>query len=404
MIWQAAVAKLLDFQFDEAPGCDRVAGGVAGTAGTGLLRGGAVTDGDGAVWFDGLGDYAELPANPILGLRQGTVVIEFTQYAASPGRSAGRTVNAPHTLMSVGLVRGGAAAHLTISIHPDGRVCALHRGTPRHTGLTGGCIEVGTPARVAYAWGPEGSRLLVDGVEVAFTPYHYCLAGNLGPLLLGAAQVWLGNRAPNDMTGYFDGEISRFQVFDTPTCAPGQIPCFGAGTLIRTPSGPRPAETLRPGDAVLRLGGPPVSLRDVFETEVSASTLAACPDWLPVKIPRGHLNAARDLYLSRQHCVLINRGAERRLVRAEQLLRHGTGQAQIAEGKARMRYFHVLTDAHLIVWANGVPCETLRPGPLVAPSLGGSLLAPLPPCYPYADARWCQRALARSAAPHALSA
>ena len=78
--------------------------------------------------------------------------------------------------------------------------------------------------------------------------------------------------------------------------------------------------------------------------------------------------------------------------------------ASVSTWKDRMRYFHVLTDAHLIVWANGVPCETLRPGPLVAPSLGGSLLEPLPPCYPYADAHWCQRALARSTAPHALSA
>lgn len=390
------MAKLLDFQFNEASGSTTAEGGINGTPGTAGLLGDAAMDGDGAVWFDGSGDYAKLEADPAYGLSQGTFVIDFTQYAVSPGENPSNISGGAHTLLSIDSTGLDGGGHLTIFIKPDGQVSARHQDSEGMSYLTGGAIEVGTPATVAYSWGPEGSRLLVNGVEVAFTPNTYALAGDVEPMIIGAAQTQSGDGVTDRTSGFFDGEVSRLQMYDSPIQASGQIPCFGAGALIRTLTGLRAVETLRRGDMVLSHDGRRVAIEAVFHTHVSASTLAACPDRRPVRIPQGVLGAEQDLFLSRQHCVLVRGRTGARLVRAGQLDRHGPARVRSAKNVRRMHYVHLLMRMHCVIWANGVACETLRPGPLVAPSLGGSLLDPMPPCYPYANGAWCRRTFAKS--------
>nr|WP_143831362.1 Hint domain-containing protein [Octadecabacter temperatus] len=70
------------------------------------------------------------------------------------------------------------------------------------------------------------------------------------------------------------------------------VPCFKLGTLIRTPDGDRPVETLRPGDLVttLELGSEPV--RWIASSDLGGS--AALPEnTAPVRIKSGTIGNAR---------------------------------------------------------------------------------------------------------------
>ena len=106
------------------------------------------------------------------------------------------------------------------------------------------------------------------------------------------------------------------------------------------------------------------------------------------------MGATQDLFLSRQHCVLISHGRETRLVRAGQLARLGPRGVRVARGKRRFTYVHLLCDGHFVVLANGVPCETLLPGPRISQWTG--TLAATAPCHSYADGQWCRKAFANS--------
>ncbi|MEM1066607.1 MAG: Hint domain-containing protein [Pseudomonadota bacterium] len=388
------MAKLLDFEFAGATDAKSVEGGVGGTPSTANLQGDAALDGAGSVWFDGAGDHVEIPPDAAFGLAEGTIAIDFTQYAVS----AGNDIYTGQTLLSVDSMHFDGGGHLTIFIRADGQISVRHQDEMSQTYMTGGSIEVGTPATMAYSWGPEGSRLLVDGVEVASSPNAYVLAGDVEPIVLGAAQNRSGDGVADNMRAYFDGEMSRVQLFDEATPASGQIPCFGAGAMIQTPDGPRPVETLAPGDAVLSHSANTITVRHVFHSHVNESAMAACPNRRPVRIPAGVLGAHRDLFLSRQHGVLVNGPGGPRLVRAVQLERFGPGPVRTARGKACIHYVHLLTDPHAVIWANGVPCETLLPGPAVRHWLGltkaHELMTPVKPCHPYAQGPWCRAVFA----------
>lgn len=55
-----------------------------------------------------------------------------------------------------------------------------------------------------------------------------------------------------------DGDATYYQQADS---NPGTIPCYAPGTLIDTPDGPRPVQTLQPGDLLLTLDHGPQLIR-----------------------------------------------------------------------------------------------------------------------------------------------
>lgn len=143
--------------------------------------------------------------------------------------------------------------------------------------------------------------------------------------------------------------------------------CFCAGTLIDTPDGPRPVEALRPNDLVTTMdrGSQPVLWTSA--RELGREALTADPRQRPVRIGKGALGPgrpARDLYVSPQHRVwLRSKIAARMFGTAEVLvpaikLTGLPGVAQVTPGGA-VRYHHFLCQRHEIVFAEGLPCETL---------------------------------------------
>ena len=151
------------------------------------------------------------------------------------------------------------------------------------------------------------------------------------------------------------------------------VPCYVAGTLIATPSGPRPVEALRRGDPVETRDRGPQPVR-----WVGRATRRAVGALAPVRIAAGALGAGlplRDLLVSPQHRMLLRSTIAARIT--------GTAEVLVPAGKLlglpgisrvvdmdRVSYVHFLCDHHEIVLAEGAPSETLLPGPQALAALG----------------------------------
>ncbi|TKD21974.1 hypothetical protein FBT96_07425 [Rhodobacter capsulatus] len=148
------------------------------------------------------------------------------------------------------------------------------------------------------------------------------------------------------------------------------VPCFTAGTLIETPRGAVPVETLRPGDLVLSRDHGAVPVLWSGGRSLTAADLRAEPRLLPVLIRENALGRHGALLVSPQHAVLALTDQGERLVRARHLAELNDPRFRIARGKRRVSYHHILLQRHGIVTANGLPCETLYPGPMALAALG----------------------------------
>ena len=131
--------------------------------------------------------------------------------------------------------------------------------------------------------------------------------------------------------------------------------CFYPGTLVATPSGERPVETLRAGDPVLTAGGEAKPIRWLGRQTVS--TRFGDPlRVLPVRIMAGALGEglpARDLLVSPDHALLVD-GV---LAQAGALVNGATVRREAAVPEV-FTYWHVELADHALVLAEGVAAET----------------------------------------------
>lgn len=161
------------------------------------------------------------------------------------------------------------------------------------------------------------------------------------------------------------------------------IPCFVAGTLIRTDLGERPVEALRPGDLVDTLDSGPQPLRWAGSVTLGRSDLLAAPHLAPVAISAGSLGHGlpeTDLLVSPQHRVLLSGwrvelafGEEQVLAAAKHLV--GWPGVRALRMPREVTYHHLLFDRHEIVFANGQPAESFLLGEAIRDSLDSRLLA-----------------------------
>ena len=138
------------------------------------------------------------------------------------------------------------------------------------------------------------------------------------------------------------------------------VPCFAAGTRIRTPQGERPVEAIAVGDLVMTPNGAvPVLWHGA--RRLSAADLDARPDLRPVQIAAGAIGNRRELRLSPQHAVLVPGQQGGRLIRARHLAEAG-GPARVARGVRQVSYHHLLLPSHALVWAERALAESFYPG------------------------------------------
>lgn len=142
--------------------------------------------------------------------------------------------------------------------------------------------------------------------------------------------------------------------------------CFCHGTLIETEFGERPIESLRAGDRVLtRSGLKP--LRWVGQRHLSAVELEMNPKLRPVRISEGAMGNGlprRDLFVSRQHRMQTSSAVAQRMFGTPEVLISAIKLTElpgidIDRNADQVVYFHLLFDAHEIVFANGAPSESL---------------------------------------------
>ena len=122
--------------------------------------------------------------------------------------------------------------------------------------------------------------------------------------------------------------------------------CFAPGTMIRTPDGERAVENLDIGDEVVT----------AFQGNAEISAVTAPEMDRSVRIKRSalaHEVPYADLIVSAPHAVLI----EGDLVAAGCLV---NGRSIIWEPiDSRIDFYHLVLARHDLIYANGVPCETL---------------------------------------------
>ncbi len=169
--------------------------------------------------------------------------------------------------------------------------------------------------------------------------------------------------------------------FDSFSPTPPSFPCFVAGTRIDTPTGAQAIETLRPGDLVTTLDHGAQPLRWIGQ-----KTVAGIGPLAPIRIAAGALSNRRDLMVSPQHRMLVGDwrsallfGEDQVLVAAKHLCNGSTIRAQ---SQPCVTYVHLMFDRHEVIFAEGIPSESLQLGTESLKSLGTAAVAELQSLFP----------------------
>lgn len=161
------------------------------------------------------------------------------------------------------------------------------------------------------------------------------------------------------------------------------IPCFTAGTLIDTPSGPVAVEALRPGDLVITRDNGPQPLRWSAMRRLTQAELAANPRLTPVEIAAGAVGNDRRLDVSPQHAVLLcDPDGQERLIRAIHLARLKGGGVRQRLGCRGVTYVHLMFDCHQVLRCGGMWSESFYPGPQALAALRAPDLMELEALFP----------------------
>ena len=245
-----------------------------------------------------------------------------------------------------------------------------------------------------YARLDFGFMTLSDGTAERYlgVPYDYNMSalvdaeGNVAPL----THFWLENLI--DIGHVYSSQVATDNDFRTGATGGtvGGAVCFAAGSMIETARGPRPVQSLRPGDLVMTRDNGLQPLRWIGGRLLGAAELAAAPNLLPVRIAAGALGPgcpAQDLTVSPQHRVLLRSpiaarmaGSAEVLVAAVQLV--GMPGITRCGAKGGVGYWHLMFDRHEIVFANGAESESLYLGRMALQALSPSARAELRALFP----------------------
>jgi autotransporter passenger strand-loop-strand repeat protein len=259
-----------------------------------------------------------------------TLVPVSGQFAAVPGGTAiGTVLDAGGTLV----LQSGAVAAGGIDFNGPGGFLDISAtvmpATPISGFAPGDTIDL---INIPYVSG--GSASYSSGVlTVSEGGQSYAL--NLAGTYAGATFTLLSAGASTDV-------------------AVSNLPCFAAGTRIRTDRGEIAVEALARGNWVLTAGRGPLPIRWIGYRTVDCRRHPRPAAVLPVRI-RAHAFApnqpSRDLFLSPDHAVF----AEGSLIPVKHLI-NGDSLHQVSVDS--VTYFHIEVPGHAILYAEGLPAES----------------------------------------------
>jgi len=136
------------------------------------------------------------------------------------------------------------------------------------------------------------------------------------------------------------------------------VVCFALNTMILTPRGEVPIESLSPGDMVTTLDNGPQPIAWIGQRHCNFEDLKRDETLRPVLIRKGVLGVQRDLLVSRQHAMLLGQNHFARAIHLAETMQG----VRVAHGKREVTYFHLMFDAHQVIFAEGAPSESFYPG------------------------------------------
>jgi len=149
--------------------------------------------------------------------------------------------------------------------------------------------------------------------------------------------------------------------------------CYVAGTLISTPDGDVPIETLRVGDHVWSESQRPVPILFIGRQDFPASSIRNFKKLRPVTIPKHSISAgnpSKDLHVSPQHRILVRAPELEMLFGLEAAFITARDTPFARPGPlGDTTYIHLLCQEHTVIKANGCDSETLFPGDTALNSL-----------------------------------
>ena len=131
--------------------------------------------------------------------------------------------------------------------------------------------------------------------------------------------------------------------------------CFMAGTMIRTPEGEAPIETLKRGDLVLTADGEAKPVVWLGRQTIVSRFADPIRNW-PIRVLAGAMAdnvPCRDLLVSLDHALLV----EDVLIHAGALV-NGTSIQRECQVPEKFVYYHVELEDHSLILAENVPAET----------------------------------------------
>ncbi|WP_299601457.1 Hint domain-containing protein [uncultured Tateyamaria sp.] len=238
---------------------------------------------------------------------------------------------------------------------------------------------------------PVGSTLTITHINGQPVSYDSVTGIGTTITLPTGQQVTIG---PNgELTVVGDGDEEDFNFTYTVTDGNNtdvgfvnatSVPCFVAGTLISTPEGDVPVESLREGDPVLTQDDGPQPLR-----WIGTRTVAAQDQYAPILIRAGTFGQHDDVMLSPLHRVLIRDslaellfGDREVLVAAKDLVNDRSVTRR--EG-GTVTYVHLMFDRHQVVFSGGLATESFLPGPQTTKSFEREIVEEICSIFPELD-------------------
>jgi Hint domain len=194
------------------------------------------------------------------------------------------------------------------------------------------------------AWGDE---FVIKGAD--FTGDTATLVGNVLSVANGGTTVFTMDNVSLE-PGFTGSFVTSGDVI--------QAVCYARGTMIRTPDGELPVETLRPGKQVTTLVDGQEVPQTVTWLGYRRISLVGHPrpeTVVPIRIERDAFAAGvphRDLLVSPDHAIFV----DGKLICARQLVNGTTISREF--GWTAVDYFHVELDQHAILLAEGLPAES----------------------------------------------
>ena len=234
--------------------------------------------------------------------------------------------------------------------------------------------------------GPAGSTLVITHINNQPVSVGSSVTLSTGQVVTVNADGTLSITSDNtaETVNFTYTVTAASGLSDTAFVTVNQVPCFVAGTLIMTPDGERPVESLMTGELVVSKAVGPQPLRWIGKRRV-----AALGDMAPIRIAATTFGTHRTLLVSPLHRVLVRDalaevlfGEPEVLVAARDLVNDRS--VRRIEGGS-VDYVHILFDRHQVVLSEGLETESFLPGPQITQSFEAETIAEICRIFPELD-------------------